>query len=120
MEDIEKSRAVYVQQLETKLQHLQAEHDKYKTIAERWEPKLTVKTDTETKKVTFGLEFGGKFVHATVGDTWLAGMDATGATSTIVDALVESLVVSELRKVIQPEVERAQRGVQAIQSAGKW
>ena len=120
MDDIEKSRVAYVQQLETKMQHLQAEHDKYKAAADKWEPKLTVKTDAESKKITFGLEFGGKFVHATVADALLGQMDATGATSTIVDALVESLVVAEIRKVVQPEVERAQRGAKAIQGAGKW
>lgn len=120
MDDIEKNRVTYVQQMETKLQHMQTEYEKYKAIAEKWEPKITVKTDTGTQKITFGLQFGGKFVHATVGADWLAGMDSTGATSTIVDALVESLVVAEIRKVVQPDVERIQAGVKAVQGAGKW
>ncbi len=120
MDDIEKNRATYVQQLETKLQHAQAELDKFKTIAEKWEPKITVATDPKTQKTTFGLQFGGKHVHATVTADWLCQMDSTGATSAVVDALVESLVVAELRKVIAPEVERAQHGAKAVAGAGKW
>lgn len=120
MDDIEKNRVAYVSQLEAKLKHLQSEHDKYKTLADKWEPKLTVVTDPQTKKVTFGLEFGGKRVHATVTDQWLAGMDSTSATSTVVDALVESLVVEKIRTIVAPELERVQRGAIAMQGAGKW
>jgi hypothetical protein len=118
MEDIEKSRATYVQQLENSVQHLKKEHDTYKAIAEKWEP--VVNLATSDGKVTFGLKFGGKYVHATVTQEYLAEMDKTSATSAIVDALVESLVVDQLRQVFLPEVERAQAGAKAIQKAGKW
>lgn len=120
MDDIEKSRVAYVQQLETKLQHLQAEYEKYKAAAEKWEPKVTVLSDPKTQKTTIGLQFGGKHVHATVTAQWLCEMDQTGAVTGIVDALVESLVVEQLRKVIAPEVERAQKGAKAVEGAGKW
>lgn len=120
MDDIEKNRVQYVQQIETKLSHLQTEYEKYKALADKWEPKLTVKTETETGKVTFGLQFGGKFVHATVSPEYLVQMDNTTATSEISDALVESLVVSEIRKIIAPEVERLQRGAKTTSNAGKW
>ena len=120
MEDMEKNRVTYVQQMEAKLGHLQTEYEKYKAIAERWEPQITVQANTETNKTTFGLQFGGKFVHATVTHDWLIGMDNTGATSAIVDALVESLVVSEIRKIVAPEVARVQQGAQASEGAGKW
>lgn len=120
MDDIEKNRATYVQQLELTVQHLQGEHDKYKRLADKWEPKVTVKTDPATQKVSFGLEFGGKFTHATVTDTWLVGMDVTSAVTSITAALVDNLVEAEIRKVIQPEVERARNGAQSIQNAGKW
>jgi hypothetical protein len=119
-DDIEKNRAIYVQQLETKMAHLQSEYDRFKTLAEKWEPRITVKTEPETRKTTFGLQYGGKHVHATVTDLWLAQNDQTTATSSIVDALVESLVSSILRDVIEPEVARAKRGAEAIQTAGKW
>lgn len=120
MNDIEKSRVAYVQQLETKLAHLQNEYEKHKAIADKWEPRVTVKTDTETGKVTFGLQFGGKYVHATVSQNYLAQMDTTTATSEICDALVESLVVSELRKIFAPEIERMSRGAFSVTNAGKW
>ena len=120
MDDIEKNRVTYVQQLETKMQHMQAEYEKYKAIADKWEPKITVLADPKTQKTTIGLEFGGKHVHATVTHDWLCQMDSTGAVSGIVDALVESLVVEQLRKVVAPEVERAQKGAKATAGAGKW
>lgn len=120
MEDIEKSRVAYVQHLETQIKHLQAEHDRYKEIADKWEPRVTVVTDPATNKTSFGLEFGGKRVHATVSQNYLVEMDSTGATSDIVDALVESLVVDQLRKVVAPEVDRAQRSAKTTSGAGKW
>lgn len=120
MDDIEKSRVTYVQQLEAKMQHLQAEYEKYKAAAEKWEPKVTVSVDPKSQKTTIGLEFGGKHVHATVTHDWLCQMDTTGAVTNIVDVLVESLVVEQLRKVVAPEVERAQKGALAVNGAGKW
>jgi len=120
MDDIEKNRATYVQQIETKISHLQNECEKYKAIADKWEPKLTMKTDVKSGNVTFGLQFGGKFVHASVTQQWLLQVDETSATTSIVDALVESLVVSELRKIVAPEVDKAQRAAKSISTAGKW
>jgi hypothetical protein len=120
MEDFEKNRVTHVQQMEATVKHLRAEHDRYKAIAEKWEPVVTVQTDANTQKTKFGLRFGGKNVHATVSSNFLQEMDSTGATSQIVNALVESLVVEQLTKVIRPEVERAQQGANATLGAGKW
>lgn len=120
MEDIEKARAEYVTRLEAQMQHLQAEYGKYKEIAERWEPKVTVKTDTQTQTVTVGLQFGGKYVHATVPAAYLQQVDETSAVSTVTDALVESLVVEHIRKAVAPELARAQQGAKAVEGAGKW
>mgnify|MGYP003352091293 CR=1 FL=1 len=120
MDDIEKNRVVYVQQIETKLSHLQTENEKHKLLAEKWEPKLTTKVDVDTGKVIFGLQFGGKFAQVSVSQHYLVQMDATTATSEICETLITSLVAPELRKVFAPEVERHQRGAQATAKAGKW
>lgn len=118
--DIEKNRAEYVQRIETQFAHIKGEYEKYKAIADKWEPRVTVSTDVETGKVSFGLKFGGKHVHATVTQQWLSQMDETSAVSSIVDALVESLVVAELRQVFVPEVKRLQAAAKTIQTAGNW
>lgn len=120
MQDIEKSRVEYVQRLETQLEHMAKELDKYKQIAETWEPKITTVTEPSTQRTTFGLSFGGKLVHATVTQQYLAETDLNSAASTIVDALVESLVVEQLRKKIMPDVERNQQNARATVGAGKW
>lgn len=120
MDDIEKTRVTHVHQMELRLQHLQQEHDRYKAIAEKWEPVITTKTDPATQKSTFGLRFGGKNVQATVTSQYLCEMDTTTAISAIVDALVESLVVSQLRQVVAPELERVQASAKATVGAGKW
>ena len=118
MEDFEKSRVEHVQQMEVRMRHLAEAHDKYKAIAEQWEPKLTVVQDS--KQVTFGLEFGGKRTHATIDATYLANADAASATTAIVDALIESLVCEQIRKVVRPQLEAAQHNVKSISGAGKW
>jgi hypothetical protein len=118
--DIEKSRVTYVQQMENQVQHLRAEHDKYKALADKWEPRVTVVNDVRTNVVSFGLEFGGKRVHANVTPEFLTQMDAAGACTAILDSLVKGLVEAQLRTVLLPEVQRAQQSVNAIVSAGKW
>lgn len=120
LHDMEKSRAVHVLNLEQTLEHMRAEHDKYKTLAEKWEPVVTTEIDAVSGKTKFGLRFGGKNVHATVTTQFLTEMDSPGATAAIVDALVESLVVEQLRLVVRPSVERAQNGAKAVLGAGKW
>lgn len=120
MEDFEKNRIEYVQQLETQLAHLRGEYTRYKEIAEMWEPRITVKTNPTEQTTTFGLQFGGKMVHATVTNTYLAQTDSTSANSSIVDALVESLVVEKISKLLLPEVQRTQAGARISEGAGKW
>lgn len=118
--DIEKSRVTYVQQMENQVQHLRSEHDKYKALADKWEPRVTVINDAKTGAISFGLEFGGKCIHANVSPEFLAQMDAAGACTAILDSLIKGLVEIQLRTVLLPEVQRAQQGVKAIAGAGKW
>jgi uncharacterized protein (DUF111 family) len=120
MDDLDKTRVAYVATMENQLNHMRSEYEKYKSLAEKWEPVITSNTDTASGKITFGLRFGGKNVHATVTNEFLVQMDTTGATSAIVDSLVESLVIDQLAKVLRPEVERAQKGAKSISNVGKW
>lgn len=120
MSSMEKDRPEYVQRLETQIKHLQAEHDRFKTLADLWEPKLTVVSEATTDKIQFGLEFGGKMTHASVSNSYLRFADSVSATTAIVNALVESLVVEKLRAIVQPQVERVIQNALSTASAGKW
>jgi hypothetical protein len=120
MDDFDKTRVAYVASMESKLEHMRSECDRYKSIAEKWEPVITTQTDTATGNTKFGLRFGGKNVHATVSNDFLVQMDITGATSNITDALVESLVVEQISKIIRVEVERVHNSAVAASKAGKW
>jgi len=113
MDDIEKSRIDYVSRIEAQLQHLQQQLGTYRPLAEKWQPTLhgSVSADGE---VRFTLTFGGKVVNATVSAGALSTMSTTDATSGVVDVLIESLVADVLREVVQPEVERIQRGIQSV------
>lgn len=120
MDDMEKGRVTYVANMEQQLQHMKSEHDKYKAIARKWEPIVTTEIDAGSGRTKFGLQFGGKNVQAEVSSQFLVEMDTVGATTQIVDVLIESLVKDQLSKVLAPIVERAQNGARAVSGAGKW
>ncbi len=120
MDDIEKSRVMYVQQLETKLSHLQAEYQRLKDIAEKFEPQITAITNPGDGKTSFGLRFGGRLTHVSVDDAWLLGMDETTAVSEITRALTDSIVYDEIKKAVQPELVKMRRAAAARSGAGKW
>lgn len=118
MDDNEKNRSEYVTRLEANLQHAQAELAKYKTIAEKWEPKCHA--EVGTTDVRFTLSFGGKRSTASITLASMSRTDVTTATSAIVDTLIESNIAARLREAVQPEVERVQPSLLAIAGAGKW
>jgi len=120
IDDIDKGRVAHVANMEQQLEHLRAEYDRYKALAEKWEPVITTETDAQTQKTKIGLKFGGKHVHATVTANFLQEMDTTGAVSQITDVLVEGLMAEQLAKVLRPHVERVQKSVIAVAGAGKW
>lgn len=120
MEDNEKNRIEYVNRIEQQLIHLQSEHNRYKAIAEKWEPKFTVQNDLDNKKVLFGLQYAGKYVHATLSHQYLTEVDLTSGVSTVLEALINSLVTEQLKAVMTPEFDKVQKSVKAIQGAGKW
>lgn len=118
MEDHEKNRTEYVHMLEKQIAHLTAEHDKYKAIAEQWQPKFHAVQETDV--TTFNLSLGGRMVHCKVTPQYLQEVDLTSGTSTVLQALAESLVFDQFRKVITPEFDRVQRNAKATMGAGKW
>lgn len=117
MDDIEKTRAEYVQRLETTLQHLRVEHDKYKALAEKWEPRFTIELG-ETAKI--GLEFGGKRAHVQVELQALSRSDTSGVAASVSESLTEALVTTTLAKLLQPSLEVAKRSATVALGAGKW
>lgn len=118
--DIEMNRVEYVQQMESQLQHLRGEYERYKAIAEKWEPRATTSVDGDKQLVTVGLEFGGKRSHAQITFTALNHNDQTTVVSAIVDALIESNVAARLREAIEPEVAKLMPNVKMAVGAGKW
>lgn len=118
--DIEKTRVDYVQTMEIQVRHLQTELDKYKAIAEKWEPRFTAQSDAATQMLAIGLEFGGKRANVKVSENFLHQMDATGATSELLHALINGLVKDQLHAVLKPIVERAQKNVNSVGGAGQW
>jgi ribosomal protein S2 len=120
MDDMEKGRVLHVMQMEQTIEHFKAEYERYKTTAELWEPVVTVETNTAQMSSKIGLKFGGKTASLTVTNEFLAGMDLTGATSQITDALVDALVRDRLASVIRTEVERLQKNAISTSGAGKW
>lgn len=120
MNDMEKNRVDYVQRMEATVEHLTKEYQRYKTLAETWEPKITVKMDAKQELVTVGLQFGGKYVHATITFNHLQNSDLTSVVTSVSDALVESLVDAQLRQLISPELEKAMKSAKSVKGAGTW
>lgn len=120
MEDIEKSRVTHVFEMENQLAHIRAEYDRYKALADKWEPVFVVEHNPSTNKVKVGISFGGKRASVTMGADYLSGMDAGGATANIVSSLTEALVKDQLHAVLLPQIEKARAGALTAQSAGKW
>lgn len=120
MNDIEKNRVQYVQQMEQTLSHLTKEYEKFKGLAEKWEPRITTEMNSTAQTVKIGLQFGGKYVHATLTFKALQETDLTTAVSAVADALIESLVVEQLRSVIAPKLDEAMKNAKSIKGAGTW
>jgi hypothetical protein len=116
MEDIEKSRAEYVTHLEQQVKHLQEQVAKFKPLAEMWTPVLNGHI-SDTGSARFTLQFGGKRVTGEISAAGLTQMSPADATASVVDTLIESLVVDRLREVVRPEVERIQRGLASIRQS---
>lgn len=120
MNDMERNRVAYVQQMEQKVEHLTREYQRYKTLAETWEPRVTTEMDAAKQLVKVGLQFGGKHIHATVTFNTLQTTDLTTAISAVTDALVESLVVEKIRGVLAPKLDECMKNAKSVQGAGQW
>lgn len=119
-DDIEKNRVEYVQKMEQTVEHLKREYDRYKAIADKWEPVITTEVDTQKQSVKVGLRFGGKNVHCTLTYQAMQQHTTEDAITSVTDALVESLVVEQIRKAVAPELTKLVAGAKAVAGAGKW
>lgn len=120
MNDIEKNRVDYVQRMEATVEHLTREYNRYKQLAETWEPRVTIKMDDKRQIITVGLQFGGKYVHADMTFAALQNTDLTTAVTAVTEALIESLVVAQLRQIISPELDKAMKSAKVAKAAGTW
>ena len=110
--DFEKNRAEYVTRLELLVKNLKAE--------ERWVPQLGTElvADAELGRIT--LAFGGKRVTAQVSYDFLRDQTLTDATTYLLESAFKNMILEQLRPVIEPELDRLQKGAKAIAGAGQW
>lgn len=117
--DFEKTRAEYVQSLETKVQHLQRQLQDLQSQA-HWIPQVNNVMDSSERTVRTTLVFGGKRVTTTLTYDALTQASAGDATSAVLDSFWTNLISGRLREIVEPEITRSKEGVMAIQGAGKW
>lgn len=118
MDDIEKNRLDYVVRMEETLQHLQRQMAETKPLADKWTPVIATENTGTDLRIT--LSFGGKRVTIGIPITTLTATDLTSMTSTVVDSMLKNIVFDALAAIVRPEIEKAQRDVANISTAGKW
>lgn len=118
MDDIEKNRSEYVVMLEEQLKHAKRQLAEVQPLATKWAPVVHAELAEDGARVT--LQFGGKRVTATIGNSLLDSADLTSLTSSVIDTLCESLIVDRLREVVAPEVNKVLQNRGATKGAGKW
>jgi len=118
MDDFEKNRTEYVARLEEQVQHLQRQLGEHKPLADKWTPVATGEMFTEGARVT--LQFGGKRINATITNDTLDHADLTSLTTSVIDTLCRSLVVDQLRVIVEPQVDRMLQSRRAVKGAGQW
>ena len=120
MSDFDTRRVGEIATLEQRLEHVLGQLAEYKATAEKWEPKVAGELMLDQQKAKVSLTFAGKSFSAVVSYPFLQEMDLTGASTQIIEALFEGLIKDKLREVIQPEVERLQRGALSMKKVGTW
>ena len=120
MSDFDTQRIGEIMELEQQVKALRDEVQRYKTIAERWEPRVAAEVNPTARLGKVSLTFGGKTISATMSFDYLEKMDLTTATTSCVETLCSSLVIDRLRGVVQPEVQKLMDNVTIVMGAGKW
>jgi hypothetical protein len=118
MDDIEKNRSEYVVMLEDQLKHAKRQLAEVQPLAEKWTPVVNTELAADGARIT--LQFGGKRVTATIGNSLLDNADLTSLTSGVIDTLCESLIVDRLREVVTPEVNKMMQNRSTTRGAGRW
>ncbi len=119
IDDIEKTRAQRTMHLEVLNEHLREQLAAIKAD-ERWVPKLGSELVAGDQSVRLTLAFGGKRTTALFTYDFLSQRTAVDATTDIIQLAFQNLINDRIREVVQPEVERLQASVKAIDGAGKW
>jgi len=117
--DYEKTRAEYVQSLETTVQHLQRQLQDLQAQA-HWIPQVNNVMDSKDETVRTTLVFGGKRVTTTLPYSALKESSAKDAAGAVLDSFWENLIRDRFRELVEPELARSKEGVQSIAGAGKW
>lgn len=119
MADFEKNRAEHVTHLELLVQNLQQQLQELKN-EERWIPKLGSELIGKDEKARVTLSFGGKRQTAEFTYDFLRGQSSSDATTNILELGFKDFVLTQLRPLLEPEVDRLQKGANSIVGAGKW
>ena len=119
MNDNEKNRAAYVTHLEMLVKNLQDQLGAIKA-EEKWVPKLGTELVADEEKARITLSFGGKNQTAVFSYDFLRDQSLTDATTNILELGFKEMGLAQLRQVVQPEVDRLQKGAVAIKTAGQW
>lgn len=118
MTDFDTRRIGEIALLEEKLENALKTGAGYKMIAERWQPRAA--SELIDGKAKISLTFGGKTMAATFPAEGLVSADLGSATTEVLEALVKSFVLDQLRPVIQAEVRTLIAGAQTQQKPGAW
>lgn len=103
--------------LEHQLSNALRQTAEFKETAKKWEPIAASEvTNTEVK---ISLMFGGKAVSVKLPVQNFQGADVVSATTTILEAMFDSLISDALRPVVQPEVQRVVEAANSLK-VSKW
>jgi hypothetical protein len=119
MEDYEKQRADYVSKLERENEALRGQVNYYRSV-EKWVPELSAVQDIKTQTMRITLAVGGKNTTAQVPLTTVVEADTTSITSAVVDAMYKNSLFDSFSNLIEPEVAKLKKNIQATAGAGKW
>lgn len=120
MNDIEKTRAEYVQRLELLVKTLQNEIATLKPLANKWTPTAISELMDGGEQGAICLNFGGKSATAVIDKTSLQLVPETDLITHVIKTLNDALTNDRLREVITPEVRKLQQTVGTLSKAGKW
>jgi hypothetical protein len=118
LDDNERHRMEHVRRVEHLLTNTQREVEKYRPLAEKWEP--VMESVTTPSAALFTLAFGGKRITVSVDQAVMTSHSAGDVTTHVIDTLLKELVGDVLRPIVLGEVERQHANAEITAKAGKW